>query len=81
MPCLGRGCHGQGVQAGGAAVAGQGKAAPARAGSSKRVVLAHPRLASKRYCGIPAGTAPLPLWRTDLTQSHVPEMLCWNSFT
>lgn len=43
-----------GLQAG---EAGQGEAALARAGSGERVVLARSRLVSKRYCGIPTGTA------------------------
>lgn len=69
---------GQEVQAG--CVRVQGKGQRPWHGGGKWVVLAHPWLVSKRYCGILTGTALLLLQRTELFQSHVPEMRCWDSF-
>lgn len=80
MPCWGRGAAGRGCRQEGQRLQGRGKAAPALAGSGERVVSARFRLVSKRYSGIPAGTALLLLRTTDLTQSCIPEMLCQNGF-
>lgn len=63
---------GQGVQAG--QVGLQGRSQQPWHGGGKWVVLAHPWLVSKRYHGIPTGTALLLLQRTELVQSHVPEI-------